>query len=29
VFMNLNNWSGSFNSGGLEDDATMIVVDID
>jgi two-component system sensor histidine kinase ChiS len=29
TFMNLYNWSGSFNSGGLEDDATMIVVDID
>jgi len=29
VFMNLYNWSGSFNSAGLEDDATMIVVDID
>ena len=29
IFMNLYNWSGSFNSEGLEDDATMIVVDID
>jgi serine phosphatase RsbU (regulator of sigma subunit) len=29
IFINLYNWSGSFNSGGLEDDATMIVVDID
>lgn len=29
TFINLYNWSGSFNSGGLEDDATMIVVDID
>lgn len=29
VFMALYNWSGRFNKEGLEDDATMIVVDID
>ncbi len=29
IFMSLYNWSGSFNSEGLEDDATMIVADID
>ncbi len=29
VFMTLYNWSGRFNSEGLEDDATMIVVDVD
>lgn len=29
VFITLYNWSGRFNSEGLEDDATMIVVDVD